>query len=180
MAKGIPAIILAAGESSRLGQPKALVQWDDESLVSRSVRIFQECGCNPIIVVTRSELQIDIMLTCEEATVVVNPKPEDGRTGSLQVGLMSLMSELGRTPRRVFVSPVDRCGWNKKTILALLDCNSNTSPSPSGHPLLLCDVEKVLSLNKNDSLRDQLEIVKITAPGEHMNIDTPADLEGLK
>ena len=120
------------------------------------------------------------MLSCEEATVVVNPKPEDGRTGSLQVGLISLISELGRTPRRVFVSPVDRCGWNENTIPALLDCNSNTSPSPSGHPLLLCDIEKVLSLNKDDSLRDQLKIDKINAPGEHMNIDTPADLEGLQ
>ena len=39
MTKGIPAIILAAGESSRLGQPKALVQWNDESLVSRSVPV---------------------------------------------------------------------------------------------------------------------------------------------
>tara|TARA_B100000767_G_scaffold266470_1_gene283866 strand:+ start:1713 stop:2255 length:543 start_codon:yes stop_codon:yes gene_type:complete len=180
MAKGIPAIILAAGESSRLGQPKALVDWNGESLVSRSVRLFQECGCNPIIVVTRAELQIDVMLCCNDTTVVVNPKPEDGRTGSLQIGLLSLMSELGRTPRRVFVSPVDRCGWNEQTILALLDCNSNTSPSPSGHPLLLCDVEKVLSLNKDESLRSQLEVDRITAPGEHMNIDTPADLEGLK
>ena len=110
---------------------------------------------------------------------MVNPNPEQGRTGSLQVGLLSLMSELGRTPRRVLVSPVDRCGWTIETITPLLECNVNTSPSPSGHPLLLCDVEKVLSLNKDDSLRDQLEIVRINAPGEHMNIDTPADLEAL-
>ena len=179
MSKGVPAIILAAGESSRLGQPKALVNWNEETLVARAVRLFQESGCHPVIVVTRSELQIDNMLSCNEAIIVVNPNPEQGRTGSLQVGLLSLMSELGRTPRRVLVSPVDRCGWTIETITPLLECNVNTSPSPSGHPLLLCDVEKVLSLNKDDSLRDQLEIVRINAPGEHMNIDTPADLEAL-
>ena len=39
MAKGVPAIVLAAGASSRLGQPKALVKWNGESLVARATRI---------------------------------------------------------------------------------------------------------------------------------------------
>jgi len=180
MAKGIPAIVLAAGESSRLGQPKGLVEWNGETLVGRSVRLLRESGCSPIIVVTRTELQIDVMLSCNEATIVVNPKPEDGRTGSLQVGLLSLLSELGRTPRRVLVSPVDRCGWNEETISVLLDYHTNTTPTPSGHPLLLCEIDKVLSFSKDASLREQLEITRVSAPGEHMNIDTPADLEALQ
>ena len=180
MGKGVPAIVLAAGESSRLGQPKALVQWNGETLVSRAVRLLEEKNCSPIIVVTRNELQVDVMLSCNNAIVVVNPKPEDGRTGTLQVGLVSLISELGRTPRRVLVAPVDRCGWNEDTVSVLLDCNSNTSPIPSGHPLLLCDIEKVLSLPKDISLRDSITINRINAPGEHMNIDTPADLEALQ
>jgi CTP:molybdopterin cytidylyltransferase MocA len=120
------------------------------------------------------------MLSCPEATIIVNPKPEEGRTGSLQVGLLSLASELGRTPRRVLIAPVDRCGWNNETVSALLECHNNTSPSPSGHPLLLCDIDKVLSLSKDASLREQLEITRISAPGEHLNIDTPADLEALQ
>lgn len=180
MSKGIPAIILAAGASRRLGQPKALVDWGGESLVSKATRQLSQSGCNPIIVVTRSELQVDVMLQCDGATVIVNPEPEEGRTGSLQVGLLSLISELGRTPRRVLVSPVDRCGWNLQTIEALLQCNENTSPIPSGHPLLLCEVDKILSLPKDASLRDSIMISKISAPGEHKNIDTPADLEGLQ
>ncbi len=180
MAKGVPAIVLAAGASSRLGQPKALVNWNNETLVGRSVRLLQESGCNPIIVVTRSELQVDVMLSCPGATIIVNVNPEQGRTGSLQVGLLSLVSELGRTPRRVLITPVDRCGWNLQTISALMECNSNTSPSPSGHPLLLCEIDNVLSLPRDSSLREHLEINRISAPGEHMNIDTPADLEALQ
>lgn len=179
MAKGVPAIILAAGKSSRLGQPKALVEWNGETLVGRSVRLLKESGCSPVIVVTRNELQIDVMMCCDDTNIVVNPKPEDGRTGTLQTGLLSLISELGRTPRRVLVAPVDRCGWNSDTISALLECNSNTSPMPSGHPLLLCEVDKVLSFPRDLSLRDNLVIERINAPGEHMNIDTPADLEAL-
>ena len=180
MAKCVPAIVLAAGASSRLGQPKALVKWNGESLVSRSTRILAESGCSPIFVVTRSELQVDVMLECDGAIVVVNPSPEEGRTGSLQIGLISLISELGRKPRRVLVSPVDRCGWNLKTVEALFGCNENTSPKPSGHPLMLCEIYKILSLPKDASLRESITISKINAPGEHMNIDTPADLEGLQ
>ena len=180
MAKGVPAIVLAAGASSRLGQAKALVKWGDETLVSRSVRMLTESGCSPIIIVTRSELQVDVMLESPDSLVVVNPAPNEGRTGSLQIGLISLISELGRTPRRVLICPVDRCGWNRETVRSLLDCNSNTSPVPSGHPLLLCDVERVLSLPKESSLRENLQIDRINAPGEHMNIDTPADLEALQ
>ena len=180
MAKGVPAIVLAAGASSRLGQHKALVRWGDETLVGRAVRLLKQSNCSPIIVVTRSELQIDVMLSSPDSTIVVNPSPEDGRTGSLQVGLLSLLSELGRTPRRVLVTPVDRCGWNEDTITTLLDCDSNTSPMPSGHPLLLCEIEKVLSLAKDSSLRDSIDIQRIQASGEHMNIDTPADLEALQ
>ena len=111
MAKGVPAIVLAAGASSRLGQHKALVRWGDETLVGRAVRLLKQSNCSPIIVVTRSELQIDVMLSSPDSTIVVNPSPEDGRTGSLQVGLLSLLSELGRTPRRVLVTPgIDAAG----------------------------------------------------------------------
>ena len=45
---------------------------------------------------------------------------------------------------------------------------------------MLCDVEKVLTLAKSASLRDNLDIERINAPGEHMNIDTPGDLEALR
>ena len=180
LGKGTPAIILAAGASSRLGQPKALVEWTGETLVGRMVRLLAENSCSPIVVVTRRELQVDVMLECPEANIVVNASPEEGRTGSLQIGIMALGEELGRIPSRVLVSPVDRCGWDARTIPVLLECKQNTSPVPSGHPLLLCEVSKVLSLSKNSSLRDNIEIAKVNAPGQHMNIDTPADLEVLQ
>ena len=179
MAKSVPAIILAAGASKRLGQPKALVKWDGESLVSRAARLLFESKCNPVIVVTRTELQIDVVLEAENASVIVNPNPELGRTGSLQLGLKSLISELGRTPRKVLVAPVDRCGWDNETISSLIECDKNTSPIPSGHPLLLTDIDVVLGLSKDASLRDNIEIQRIQASGKHMNIDTPQDLEGL-
>ena len=110
----------------------------------------------------------------------VNPNPEAGRTGSLQLGLRALISEIGRTPRKVLVVPVDRCGWTTETIDKLVQEEKNTSPSPSGHPLLLKDIDVVLGLSKDSSLRENLQISKIEAPGRHMNIDSPEDLEMLR
>lgn len=180
MPKSVPAIVLAAGASSRLGQPKALVKWGEESLIARANRILKETNCSPIIIVTRNELQVDIMLEAPESIVIVNPNPDNGRTGTLQLGIKSLVSEIGRTPRKVLVVPVDRCGWNSETIKKLVDSEKNASPIPSGHPLLLCDIDLVLGLPEDSSLRDSLEIIKINAPGEYMNIDTEDDLEALK
>lgn len=180
MTKQIPAIILAAGASSRLGQPKSLVIWNGETLVKRANRLLQESGCAPVIIVTRNELQIDILLETPNSNVIVNPHPERGRTGSLQIGLKALLAELGRTPRKVLVVPVDRCGWTVETVEKLVLEDKNTSPLPSGHPLLLTDIDIVLGLAEDSSLRENLQISRIDAPGTHMNIDSPEDLEMLR
>ena len=51
----IAAVILAAGNSSRLGQPKQLLQFRGQTLVWRSVDAAREAGCSPIVVVVGSD-----------------------------------------------------------------------------------------------------------------------------
>jgi molybdenum cofactor cytidylyltransferase len=53
----IGAVILAAGESSRLGQPKQLLQFRGKSLLRRAVDGANEAGCSPIVVVLGSGTQ---------------------------------------------------------------------------------------------------------------------------
>lgn len=45
------ALILAAGESSRLGQPKQLLQKNGETLVHRAARMALEAGCSRVLVI---------------------------------------------------------------------------------------------------------------------------------
>src|SRR5438552_16893377 len=47
----IAAVILAAGESSRLGQPEQLIQFRGKTLVRRMVDGANEAGCRPVLVV---------------------------------------------------------------------------------------------------------------------------------
>jgi len=53
--KNIGAAILAAGESSRLGRPKQLIQFRGKSLIRRTVNAANEAGCSPITVVLGSD-----------------------------------------------------------------------------------------------------------------------------
>lgn len=50
--RGIGGLILAAGGSTRLGEPKQLVTMHGETLVHAAVRAAQEGGCDPVCVVT--------------------------------------------------------------------------------------------------------------------------------
>jgi len=51
----IAAIVLAAGASRRLGQPKQLVALAGEALLRRAVRMALEAGCGPVIPVLPRE-----------------------------------------------------------------------------------------------------------------------------
>lgn len=48
----ISAIILAAGKSSRMGQPKMLLPWGDGTVLSHVVSVFKNAGVDDIVVVT--------------------------------------------------------------------------------------------------------------------------------
>ena len=120
MGKISSAVILAAGYSTRLGQPKALVMWNEETLIERSIRLLEDAGIKKIVVVTNKELMADFIPLVGNHSIVVNPSPENGRTGSLQIGIKSILSNLPNIPRAILVVPVDRCGWESGTVQALL------------------------------------------------------------
>jgi CTP:molybdopterin cytidylyltransferase MocA len=48
----VAGVLLAAGEGSRFGQPKALVELDGQTLAERGVQLLRAGGADPVIVVT--------------------------------------------------------------------------------------------------------------------------------
>jgi nicotine blue oxidoreductase len=84
--EGTPAgLLLAAGEGSRLGRPKATLELDGERLVDRGVRMLRDAGCSPVVVVAGAA-QIEVI----GAVVVPNPDWRDGMGSSLRAGLAAL------------------------------------------------------------------------------------------
>jgi molybdenum cofactor cytidylyltransferase len=85
----IPAIVLAAGASRRLGQPKQLLRLDpSENLLERAVRIAHEAGLSPIIVILGANHdQILAASNLANATTILNPDWPEGMASSIRLGL---------------------------------------------------------------------------------------------
>ncbi len=187
MAKLCPAVILAAGASQRLGQPKSLVPIGNTTLVGLAYQKLVKAGCSPVLIVTRRELSVAIMQAAVGSTVLVNASPEQGRTGSIQCGLLSLAGDKGRMPKRVLIAPVDRPGWGVSDVQSLLLAQRSSTLSSNGrrgHPLLLDEqaINSVLAALPERPLRDlvNFEEVIVNAPLLGLNIDTPEDIDMLK
>jgi molybdenum cofactor cytidylyltransferase len=88
----IAGIILAAGASSRMGTPKALLEFRGETFVGRLVRVLGT-SCNPVIVVLGYHAEVIRQQIPARATVAVNPDPARGQLSSLQTGLTELPPE---------------------------------------------------------------------------------------
>jgi molybdenum cofactor cytidylyltransferase len=91
---GCASVILAAGASTRLGQPKQLLRIDGESLLHRTIRMAAEAGYNPIFVVLGYEsdrMRQDI--SGLRSKIVLNPEWQSGMGSSLRCGITALMKE---------------------------------------------------------------------------------------
>lgn len=182
---GIDVILLAAGRSSRLGQPKALVDVDGQPLIQRLISRLHQLHPE-VTVVTNTDLLADIMLLCPSAHVVLNTDPEKGRTGSIQCGLASILERNGRLPKKVLLVPVDRPGWSVELVNNLLESETTTCPvwnNRGGHPLLMVgDDVKAVYLAEGDAPLSSLvqrKPMPVHFPWLHLNIDTEADLVDL-
>ncbi len=187
MAKSCPAVILAAGASQRLGEPKSLVAVGDTTLVGLAYQKLVKAGCSPVVIVTRSELSVQIMQATLGSIVLVNSDPEEGRTGSIQCGILSLAGDKGRMPRRLIIAPVDRPGWRIEHVKSLLLEESSSTLASNGrrgHPLLLDAeaIQSVLAASAQSPLRElvSFEEVVVDGPLLGLNIDHPDDLILLK
>lgn len=84
----IAGIILAAGASSRMGSPKALLDYRGETFIQRLVRVLSAV-CDPVIVVLGYHADA-LRPAIPDASIVINPAPERGQLSSLQTGLAAL------------------------------------------------------------------------------------------
>jgi CTP:molybdopterin cytidylyltransferase MocA len=87
---GVAGILLAAGEGSRLGRPKALVEIGGEPLARRGVTLLHDGGASPIVVVTGA-----VAVDLPGVLAVHNPRWHSGMGSSLAVGLATVPESCG-------------------------------------------------------------------------------------
>ena len=115
----IPAIVLAAGASSRMGQPKALLKIGDRTFVRRVLDTLRDAAIDDAVVVIRPDAD-DVASEIASAgfgRAIVNTDPTRGQLSSLVAGLDALDS-----PRviAVLVTLVDVPLVSAATVAALL------------------------------------------------------------
>jgi CTP:molybdopterin cytidylyltransferase MocA len=96
----IAGVILAAGASSRMGQPKALLEYKGETFLHRLAGMLDEV-CGRVVVVLGYDEERVRAAVPEGAETTVNPAPERGMLSSLQCGLRAVAARGGKMGDRL-------------------------------------------------------------------------------
>src|SRR5712692_7745013 len=131
MASVIPAVVLAAGRSTRMGRAKATLPLSDsETFLTRIVRTLLEAGVDDVVVVVGHEAKaIEESFAASgrssglSARFVVNSDYDKGQLSSLQTAL-ALVDRPGVTA--ILVTPVDVPLVSARTVRAVVECYRRT------------------------------------------------------
>lgn len=174
-------VILAAGLSRRMGFPKALLRWEEETYLDRQIRLFGAV-CDEVIVVLRPGA-LDQLTDCRrlsEARVVYNPDADRGQLSSLQTGLAAA------TGNEVLFSPVDYAHVSEATVRLIAAGGPEMVMQPEfegkhGHPVWVRRpvVEALLAAPPEGAARDVVRrfprsFVEVPDAGVVMDADDPA------
>ena len=188
----LPAVVLAAGGSTRMGRPKALVELPDGA--TALARIVAACvggGCAPVLVVVGSDADaVGAAARAAGAEVVENGAWARGRTTSLKAALPHLPA--GAAGLLLF--PVDHPLVEAAVVRALLDGFAARPDAHAvlpvhggrrGHPIVLAArvFPEIAALGPDEPLRGLLHrpgrvVVEVSVDADAVlrNIDRPEDL----
>ena len=106
MAK-IPILLLAAGGSTRMGQPKQLLPWGGQTLIEHQIQTLLQTGEPVFIVLGALADRILPVIEKYSVTVVINSDWESGMGGSIACGINEL-ELLGSDAAAVLITLVDQ------------------------------------------------------------------------
>ena len=190
----VGALILAAGESSRLGRPKQLIQFRGRSLIRRIVDAADEAGCAPIAVVIGSDgKKMAPELERTRAAIVENKDWRNGIGTSIRAGMQNLV-ECGRDLDAVILLVCDQPLVEKELIEQLIACYGEAGKTiiassysgTLGVPAFFdrSHFEELLTLaddsgGKSIIISRRESVVEFPFPPGNLDIDTLADYERL-
>ena len=134
----IPAIVLAAGKSSRMGRTKALlpIGFTGDTFLTRIIRVLREGGIDALVVVIGGDAAaVRASLPQGDASIeaVDNPHYEQGQLSSLLAGLEAVERRHGRVDA-VMVTLVDLPLISASTVQAVLDAFHAAPRAPLVRP----------------------------------------------
>ena len=182
----IQTVVLAAGASSRMGSPKALLDLDGATFMSRIAVTARAAGSSGVMIVIGPPDGNAIKAKLPVGTVSVwNPDPSPGMITSVQAAVASLP----RGTAAMLVWPVDLPQVKQETVRRIMDGVPGKIIVPrhqgkGGHPVRLPRTlfAELAGLPSDAGLRGLLEAhpgavvyVDVDDPGVVEDVDTPAD-----
>ncbi len=191
----VGAVVLAAGQSRRMGQPKLVLPWGQKTVIEHVVGQVEEAGVQEIVVVTGGAREV-VEKALAGCTVHLAHNPDFDRSemlASLQTGIRALSPEIQAMLVVLGDQPTIVSGVVKQVITEYLETGASLLiPSYQmrrGHPWLVGRelwgdlLEMGLEQTMRDFLRKheaRIVYIQVDTPGILMDIDTPEDYERLR
>ncbi|MHB8778035.1 MAG: nucleotidyltransferase family protein [Anaerolineales bacterium] len=185
----ITAIILAAGESKRMGEPKMLMPWGKSTVLQTVISTFQASGIKDILVVTGGARQQIEVLIGKTVQTVFNEDYKNGEMlSSIQLGLSVKMREASAA----LICLGDQPQVEERSVRSICNAFLETKSQivvPSyqmqrGHPWLVARSlwDELLAMKSPKTPRDFLKkhartihYVLVNTPSVIADLDTPED-----
>jgi len=188
----ISAIILAAGQSKRMGQPKMLLPWGKLTVIEHVIITFLNAGIEDIVIVTGGarELVEETTAPYPVRRIYNNDYANGEMLSSLQHGLRTMPPQaqaalvgLGDQPQvqERSVRSVHEAYWENKSRLVIPSFQRRR-----GHPWLVARPlwEELLQMKPPESPRDflnrhagEIHYVEVDTPSVLADLDTPDDYQ---
>jgi molybdenum cofactor cytidylyltransferase len=203
-APGLYAVILAAGQSTRMGTDKALLPWppvapgaqpSGQTFLSAAIDALFPFSEMVLVVVGKNESNLAPVIYAHGASLVCNPDPDRGQFSSLQVGLQEVLNQ-GRDA--AMVTLVDRPPVSAATLQILCTAFTNAATDlwavipeyqgKHGHPFLIARemIGAFLKAPSGATAQDiehqniqHIEYVAVDDSLVTLNVDTPQDYAAL-
>jgi molybdenum cofactor cytidylyltransferase len=197
-------VVLAAGESTRMGSDKALLPWppvgtgisiSSETFVSAAIRALSSFTDQVVVVAGNNEPTLAPAVYTAGGSLIRNPSPELGQFSSLRVGLREV---LNRGRDAAMITLVDRPPATAATLELLRAAFESASSKiwavvpqyqgRHGHPFLAGRemIEVFLKAPATTTARDvehqysnHISYVPVGDPRVTMNVNTPEDYAAL-
>ena len=191
-ASELAAILLAAGSSTRLGEPKQLVRWNGEPLIRRAARLALEAGACPVWVVLppgAADMQ-RALDGLAPVRLLESPETVQGMGRSLAVAMKALLAA-ETVPQRVLLLVCDQPLIGAEHLRRLLDAlgeDGITAALYQGRPGVPAVFDQrhfpALACAKGDegarALLRHGRIATVALAEAAADIDTPNDLRFLR
>lgn len=187
------AMLLAAGGSSRLGQPKQMLVYEGETLLKRAARSLADSVYFPVVVVLGSSSDSALLeIAGLPVYHAINEKWADGMSSSIKVGLRKML-EIEPDLDGVLIALCDQPKittekfdqFAAKFIETPASVIAAKYEGVAGVPSLFRRdaFDELFSLEGDkgarEIIRNRLDLITIDLPEAKFDIDTPADADQL-